>query len=89
VLIFGSIALSGHHCVDASKHTRIKLFIKSTEVSSSVLETLSLNSIHDIGKQIDVIYLDMSKAFDKVSHVRVLRASSQRIWIRRKSLNVV
>jgi hypothetical protein len=24
------------------------------------------------GKQIDVIYLDMSKAFDKVSHVRLL-----------------
>ena len=26
----------------------------------------------DRGKQIDVIYLDMSKAFDKVSHKRLL-----------------
>ena len=27
----------------------------------------------DNGKQIDVIYLDMSKAFDKVSHAQLLR----------------
>ena len=35
-----------------------------------VLDTIS--SQLDLGKQIDVIYLDMSKAFDKVSHVRLL-----------------
>ena len=35
-----------------------------------VLDTIG--SQLDIGKQIDVIYLDMSKEFDKVSHVRLL-----------------
>jgi hypothetical protein len=32
----------------------------------------NIGSQLDIGKQIDVIYLDMSKAFDKISHVRLL-----------------
>jgi hypothetical protein len=32
----------------------------------------NIGSQLDIGKQIDVIYLDMSKAFDKISHVRFL-----------------
>ncbi|CAB3985467.1 Hypothetical predicted protein, partial [Paramuricea clavata] len=35
-----------------------------------VFETIG--NLLDRGKQIDVLYLDMSKAFDKVSHTRLL-----------------
>ncbi len=41
--------------------------------ASQLIEVFDkIGSLPDRGKQIDVIYLDMSKAFDKVSHKRLL-----------------
>ena len=42
----------------------------------------------DNGEQIDVIYLDMSKAFDKVSHAKLLQQLSK-IRVPRKHLELV
>ena len=41
--------------------------------SSQLIEVLDhIGRDLDRGKQIDVLYLDMSKAFDKVSHAKLL-----------------
>ena len=48
-------------------------FISGKSCVTQLIEVLdTIGSQLDLGKQIDVIYLDMSKAFDKVSHVRLL-----------------
>ncbi|CAB4041571.1 Hypothetical predicted protein, partial [Paramuricea clavata] len=41
---------------------------------TTIIEVLdTIGSQLDLGKQIDVIYLDMSKAFDRANHVRDVR----------------
>ena len=48
-------------------------FTSGKSCVTQLIEVLdTIGSQLDLGKQIDVIYLDMSKAFDKVSHVRLL-----------------
>ena len=58
-------------------------FVKSTRASMAFVSRLSCSTqlieviehigrLLDRGKQVDVIYLDMSKAFDEVSHKRLL-----------------
>ena len=48
-------------------------FIPGKNCVSQLIEVFDkIGSQVDRGKQIDVIYLDMSKAFDKVSHKRLL-----------------
>jgi hypothetical protein len=47
-------------------------FISRKSCVTQLIEVLdTIGSQLDLGKKIDVIYLDMSKAFDKVSHVRL------------------
>ena len=49
-------------------------FISGKSCTSNLLEVLDhIGSLLDNGEQVDVIYMDMSKAFDKVSHGRLLR----------------
>ena len=44
-------------------------FIRGKSCTSNLLEVLDhLGSLLDDGKQVDMIYMDMSKAFDKVNH---------------------
>ena len=48
-------------------------FIPGQNCVTQLIEVFDkIGSLLDRGKQIDVIYLDMSKAFDKVSHKRLL-----------------
>ena len=48
-------------------------FISGKSCTSNLLEVLDhIGSLLDNGEQIDVVYMDMSKAFDKVSHGRLL-----------------
>ena len=48
-------------------------FISGKSCVTQLIEVLdTIGSQLDLGKQTDVIYLDISKAFDKVSHVRLL-----------------
>ena len=49
-------------------------FIPGRSCTTQLLEILHLiGSLLDSGKQTDVIYIDMSKAFDKVEHATLLR----------------
>ena len=49
-------------------------FIPRKNCVTQLIEVFDkIGNLLDRGKQIDVIYLDMSKAFDKVSHKRLLR----------------
>ena len=44
-------------------------FIRGKSCTSNLLEVLDhVGSLLDDGKQVDMIYMDMSKAFDKVNH---------------------
>ena len=44
-------------------------FIRGKSCASNLLEVLDhVGSLLDGGKQVDMIYMDMSKAFDKVNH---------------------
>ena len=44
-------------------------FIRGKSCTSNLLEVLDhVGSLLDNGKQVDMIYMDMSKAFDKVNH---------------------
>ena len=44
-------------------------FIRRKSCTSNLLEVLDhVGSLLDDGKQVDMIYMDMSKAFDKVNH---------------------
>ncbi len=48
-------------------------FIQGRDCVTQLIEVFDkIGNLPDRGKQIDVIYLDMSKAFDKVSHKRLL-----------------
>ncbi len=48
-------------------------FVRGKNCVTQLIEVFDkIGSLLDRGKQIDVIYLDMSKAFDKVSHKRLL-----------------
>ena len=48
-------------------------FIPGRSCTTQLLEVLHLiGSLLDSGKQTDVIYMDMSKAFDKVDHAALL-----------------
>ena len=48
-------------------------FIPGRSCTTQLLEVLNyIGSVLDSGKQTDVIFLDMSKAFDKVSHVTLI-----------------
>ena len=49
-------------------------FIKGKSCTTQLLEFLEdLTEILDEGKDVDVIYLDLCKAFDKVPHRRLLK----------------
>ena len=44
-------------------------FIRGKSCTSKLLEVLDhVGSLLDDGKQVDMFYMDMSKAFDKVNH---------------------
>ena len=64
-------------------------FIRGKTCTSNLLEVLDhVGSVLDDGKQVDMIYMDVSKAFDKVSHGCLLQKFSLfRIW--RQPLAVV
>ena len=48
-------------------------FMKRRSCTTNLLEFLEvMTTLHDEGKPIDVVYLDFSKAFDKVPHRRLL-----------------
>ncbi|CAB4030778.1 Hypothetical predicted protein, partial [Paramuricea clavata] len=48
-------------------------FIPGRNCVTQLIEVFdTIGNLLDRGKQIDVLYLDMSKAFDKVSHTRLL-----------------
>ena len=48
-------------------------FVSRRSCSTQLIEVIEhIGRLLDRGKQVDVIYLDMSKAFDKVSHKRLL-----------------
>ena len=49
-------------------------FLPGKSCATQLLEVLDyIGSLLDAGKQTDVIYMDMSKAFDKVNHVALIR----------------
>ena len=49
-------------------------FIKGQSCNTQLLEILEdLTEALDAGKDVDVIYLDFQKAFDKVPHKRLLK----------------
>ena len=48
-------------------------FVSRRSCSTRLIEVIEhIGRLLDRGKQVDVIYLDMSKAFDEVSHKRLL-----------------
>ena len=48
-------------------------FVSRRSCSTQLIEVIEhIGRLLDRGKQVDVIYLDMSKAFDEVSHKRLL-----------------
>ena len=62
--------LSNHHLIHASQHG----FTYSKSCQTNLLEYLNtLTKLVDEGHNIDVLYLDFAKAFDKVPHQRLLR----------------
>ena len=68
--VFNSIKDRVHSLNDSSQHG----FITGPSCVTQLVEVLDfIGSQLDNGGQVDVIYLDMSKAFDKVSHRKLLR----------------
>ena len=50
-------------------------FIREKSCTSNLLEVLDhVGPLLDDGKQVDMIYMDMSKAFDKVNHGCLLQS---------------
>ena len=68
--VFNSIKVRVHSLIDSSQHR----FITGRSCVTQLVEILDfIGSQLDNGGQVHVIYLDMSKAFDKVCHRRLLR----------------
>ena len=67
--VFNSIKDRVYSLIDSSQH----VFITGRSCVTQLVEVLDYCSQLDNLGQIDVIYLDMSKAFDKVSHRKLLR----------------
>ena len=68
--VFNSIKDRVYSMIDSSEQG----FIKGRSCVTQLVEVLDyIGSRLDNGGQVDVIYLDMSKAFDKVSHRKLLR----------------
>ena len=64
-------------------------FVKDKSCLTNLLETMDcIISILDSGAPVDVIYLDFSKAFDRVPHFRLL-SKLKNLGIKGKLLNVV
>ena len=64
-------SIKGHlyHVISPKQHG----FCTGTSCVTNLLEALDhIGLILDSGSQVDTIYLDMSKAFDKVSHRRLV-----------------
>jgi len=61
--------LSAHSLLNVSQHS----FLSNKSCLTNLLEFLEyVTDAVDHGKPVDVIYLDFQKAFDKVSHHRLL-----------------
>ena len=56
--------------------------IRGKSCTSNLLEVLdNVGSLLDDGKQVDMIYVDMPKAFDKVNHgMPAAKVSRVQIW---------
>ena len=68
--VFNSIKDRVYSMIDSSEQG----FITGRSCVTQLVEVLDyIGSRLDNGGQVDVIYLDMSKAFDKVSHRKLLR----------------
>ena len=68
--VFNSIKDRVYSMIDSSEQG----FITGRSCVTQLVEVLDyIGSRLDNGGQVDVIYLDMSKAFDKVSHHKLLR----------------
>ena len=64
-------------------------FVKDKSCLTNLLETMDcIISILESGAPVDLIYLDFSKAFDKVPHFRLL-SKLENLGIKGKMLNVV
>ena len=62
--------LSQHSLIRSSQHG----FMAQKSCLTNLLEYLEeLSSLVDKGHAVDIVYLDFSKAFDKVPHQRLLR----------------
>ena len=67
--VFNGIKDHVYHQIKKSQHG----FIKGRSCVTQLLEVFDIIGPHlDRGGQIDTIYLDMSKAFDKVSHCKLM-----------------
>lgn len=63
-------------------------FIKGKSCATQLLEYMEdLTAAIDQGYEVDVIYLDFCKAFDKVPHKRLL-AKIDRLWNKRKCITM-
>ena len=68
--MFNSIKDRVYSLIDSSQHG----FITGRSCVTQLVEVLDYNGSQlDKGGQVDVVYLDMSKAFDKVSYRKLLR----------------
>ena len=68
------VSLTPSKIMSFVKSTRASMaFVSRRSCSTQLIEVIEhIGRLLDRGKQVDVIYLDMSKAFDEVSHKRLL-----------------
>ena len=67
--VFYNIREQLYQVIKTSQHG----FIRGKSCVTNLLEVLNyIGSILDVGGQVDAVYLDMSKAFDKVNHKHLL-----------------
>ena len=67
--MFNSFKDRLHETLSAYQHW----FISGESSTSNLLDVLDhIGTLLDDGRQVDMVYMDMSKAFDKVSHARLL-----------------
>ena len=72
--VLNNIKCHLHQLVHSSQHG----FFTGKSCTTNLIEALdNIGSLLDSGNQIDVIYLDMSKAFDKVNHELLLSKLSK------------